>query len=537
MVHECRSTHLQVFVKMADRKSDVKSQFLTPRRSPRFLHQLNHTTPNPKSATASVKKSNDCTVESRISPRLNNGDVGFSSLRRSPRFINGPSGNKVKGESVKGGEAETKEKCVVLDEGFCGGRKKERKEGFGIGRKRKRKEKRIEVKTQENHDVSDEGCRRGRKKERNRVNRDGVNRKGNRVVSDEGIGGGEKKGANGKRVEVETTRNGVVSGPGGKKGGNREIVGVKTKENRVVCDEGFGGERKKGGNGEKRKRNGDEISKGWTKEQYLALERAYFTAKPSPHFWKNVSKLVPGKSQQECFDRIHFDHVTPVQLQPRSRAKTLKSSPIQEFSLSASKFLNPIDIKVRRSSVLKPKNIITQKSVEKLLQRRLTDDPDRAGDIFSVLEPKIDLSTNALQPSESLSTPKQLKENKGFLQSCTETSSSSGNKLLSRFSGSHITDLVSPPVLKKVKNRVLHEKYVNQLRCRESRRRAASTKIIGEGRSIKRKDAVKAAKVALVSEAKDAINKFRQSQVNVMDNGCSSDEDNDDYIQFEDESQ
>lgn len=196
---------------------------------------------------------------------------------------------------MKGGQAETKEKSVVLDEGFGGGKKKKREEGFGGGIKRERKEKRIEV-TQENHDVSDEGCRRGRKKERNRENRDRVNRKGNGVVSDEGIGGGEKKGANGKRVEVETTRNGVVSdegaGRGRKKGGNREIIGVKTKENRVVCDEGFGGEGKKGGNGEKRKRNGDEIRKWWTKEQDLALQRAYFTAKPSPHFWKNVSKLV-----------------------------------------------------------------------------------------------------------------------------------------------------------------------------------------------------------------------------------------------------
>ncbi|XP_047162923.1 uncharacterized protein LOC124832695 [Vigna umbellata] len=514
---------------MPDKNSYVDRQFLTPRRSPRFLPQLNHTIANPKSATVSVKKSNDSTVGSRISPRLNNGDVGFSSLRRSPRFNNEPSDKKVNGTRVKGGEAETKEKCVVLDEGFGGGRKKERKE------------KRNEVRTHDNHGVSDEGCRQRRKKERNRGSRDGVNTQGNRVISDEGTGGGEKKGVKGKRVGVETTRNGVVSdegaGGGRKKGGNREIVGVKTEENRVVCDEGFGGERKKRGNGEKRKRNDDEIRKGWTKEQDLALQRAYLTAKPSPHFWKNVSKLVPGKSQQECFDRIHIDHVTPVQLQPRSRAKTLKSSPIQEFSLSASKLLNPIDIKVRRSNVLKPKNIITQKSVEKQLQRRLAGDLDRAGDIFSVLEPNIDLSTNALQPSESLSTPKQLKENKGFLQSYTETSSSSGNKVLSRFSGSHNTDLVSPPVLKKVKNRVLHEKYVNKLRCRESRRRAASTNIIGEGRSIKKKDAVKAAKVALVSEARDAINKFRQSQVNVMDNGCSSDEVNDDDIQYEDESQ
>jgi len=88
------------------------------------------------------------------------------------------------------------------------------------------------------------------------------------------------------RVKVETIRNGVVSDEsacgGRKKGGNRVNVGVKIEENCVVCNEGFGGERKKGRNGEKRKRNGDEIGKGWTKEQDLALQRAYLAAKPSP---------------------------------------------------------------------------------------------------------------------------------------------------------------------------------------------------------------------------------------------------------------
>jgi len=85
------------------------------------------------------------------------------------------------------------------------------------------------------------------------------------------------------------TRSGVVpdeSACGGrKKVGNRVIVVVKIEENGVVCNEGFDGERKKG-------RNGDEIGKGRTKEQDLAIQRAYLTAKPSPHFWKNVSKLV-----------------------------------------------------------------------------------------------------------------------------------------------------------------------------------------------------------------------------------------------------
>lgn len=92
--------------------------------------------------------------------------------------------------------------------------------------------------------------------------------KNNLVVSDEGFSGGAKKGENGKRVEV------------------------KTKDNGVILDERFGGGAKKRKNGEKRKRGGEDILKGWTKEQELALQRAYFAAKPSPHFWKNVSKLV-----------------------------------------------------------------------------------------------------------------------------------------------------------------------------------------------------------------------------------------------------
>lgn len=31
---------------------------------------------------------------------------------------------------------------------------------------------------------------------------------------------------------------------------------------------------------------------GWTKDQEAALHRSYFTSKPSPHFWKKVSKMV-----------------------------------------------------------------------------------------------------------------------------------------------------------------------------------------------------------------------------------------------------
>ncbi|CAJ1944476.1 unnamed protein product [Sphenostylis stenocarpa] len=149
---------------MLERNSSVHRQFVTPRRSPRFLPQQNNTTPNPKSAkhTVSKKESNEFTVGPRRSSRLNNGDVGFSSLRRSPRFNNESSSKKVKNTSVKGGDAETKENCVVSDE------------GFGEGRKKERKEKRAEVKKQKNH-----------------------------VVSDEGIGGGAKKGVMGRRLKLK----------------------------------------------------------------------------------------------------------------------------------------------------------------------------------------------------------------------------------------------------------------------------------------------------------------------------------------------
>ena len=57
-----------------------------------------------------------------------------------------------------------------------------------------------------------------------------------------------------------------------------------------------GDERKANDIGIERKRKRDEeecgITKGWTKEQELALQRAYFVAKPTPNFWKKVSKLV-----------------------------------------------------------------------------------------------------------------------------------------------------------------------------------------------------------------------------------------------------
>jgi hypothetical protein len=67
-----------------------------------------------------------------------------------------------------------------------------------------------------------------------------------------------------------------------KHGGDDEIVEESKKE---PVEGGAKGKRK-------HKHACSEIAEGWTKEQELALRKAYFTAKPTPHFWKNVSKMV-----------------------------------------------------------------------------------------------------------------------------------------------------------------------------------------------------------------------------------------------------
>ncbi|KAK4263051.1 hypothetical protein QN277_028527 [Acacia crassicarpa] len=290
----------------------------------------------------------------------------------------------------------------------------------------------------------------------------------------------------------------------------------------------------------KRYENSEATQNGWTEEQEVALRRAYFVAKPTPHFWKKVSKLVPGKSAHDCFERIHQDHLTPPQHQPRSRAKKLNSSPIEEVLLSASKLLKPIVNEARKSSRSKSKSYLTQKSLRRLLQRNQKVGPVHEGDLFSVLEPNVDFPTTAFPPSNALSTPEKLDEKQGWLQSSNEKSSSRQGKALSRSNSSCDSDIVSSPVLKQVKNRVLHEKYINQLRRREARRRAASAGVemskLGEAVSkesnVQKGGVVESAKIALVSEAKDAIKKFQNSQANLMDS-CNSDEDIDDHVEAE----
>ncbi|KAL4644458.1 hypothetical protein ACB092_02G166900 [Castanea dentata] len=292
--------------------------------------------------------------------------------------------------------------------------------------------------------------------------------------------------------------------------------------------------------GKKRKRKRDEEDRGmtkeWTKEQELALQRAYFVAKPTPNFWKKVSKLVPGKSAQECFDKVHSDNLTPLQPQPRLRTKKAESSPIHSFSLSESKLLKPM---VKRLSCNKQKTRPGRKIFRHLIQKHYCVDQDYEADLFSVLEPNMDPSTQAIQPGVILSTPMQSLGKQGFLQKCHERPSSH-KKPLSRFSGSLLTTLASPPVLKQVKNRVLHDKYIDQLHCREAKRKAASVRarkffiVEEDGKDIpvQNSDVVRAAKNALASDARDVISQYQQLQANAMSN---SDSNGDDSVDSDDD--
>lgn len=235
---------------------------------------------------------------------------------------------------------------------------------------------------------------------------------------------------------------------------------------------------------------------------------------------------VPGKSAQDCFDKVHSDHVTPPEAQPQSRANKINSSPLKHFSLSASKLLKPTELKIKRSTCNKRKSHLAQKMVRHLLQKNYHINPGYEADLFSVLEPNINPSTQVFEQNGLVSTTKHLQEKQEFLQKCPERSSEH-KRSFTKLSDSCGKPLVSPPVLKQVKNRALHEKYLDQLLSREAKRKAASARaeklIPGkENRGAidsQKIDVIRAAKDALVTDARNVITQLQ----NLNENSNSSD--------------
>ncbi|KAK1299669.1 hypothetical protein QJS10_CPB13g00307 [Acorus calamus] len=337
-------------------------------------------------------------------------------------------------------------------------------------------------------------------------------------------------------------------------------------------------------------RTGDEdcISPGWTRDQEMALHKAYLIVRPSPHFWKKVSKMslfpllrtciswttldvgllkvlgcylqgktkkmkfrsnfyvkkwgyqrkvrdignteVPGKSAQECFDRIHSDLQTPPEHRPRLWTNKATTSPLSHFSLSAGKPLRQHKTQDKRVRTNKQRKLLSTKIVRHLLRKHTLVDKSQEADLFSVFENTTNTSTKDF-PEMPSSPSTSMKQN------IHERATSSHKKPLSRLRNSSSACSISPEVLKKVKNMALHEKYIDQLHCREERRRVASAKaskalVADDGADCNavRKIDVKTAKTALASEARDFINHFHRMQADdhLLKNEDSESSDGDD---------
>lgn len=337
-----------------------------------------------------------------------------------------------------------------------------------------------------------------------------------------------------KRITRSSSRNIVTE-----KVEKAKDVSIKNLDKKCCIHRGIGNEscRIKMQNGKKRKRGQVreewELVQGWTKEEDLVLRRAYFTAKPTPHFWKKVARMVPGKSAQECLDRIHSEQLTPPQ--PRTRSRTKGNEP-SSFSFSASELLRPTKTKRKNLKQSKRKSLVTQKMVRQLLQKQQKEDQDYEADLFAVLEPKLNSPSLNFLDSSVFSTPIP---NLGsdVLTRFRETSSSASKKQFSKLKRPVKPGFVSPPVLKQIKNKALHERYIDQLHCRDAKRKAESLRNATSihGRSDKqlghlKVNLVEVAKDALVFEAQDAINQFRSQKSsmlypNIVDNSSESDED------------
>ncbi|XP_066368073.1 uncharacterized protein [Miscanthus floridulus] len=255
-------------------------------------------------------------------------------------------------------------------------------------------------------------------------------------------------------------------------------------------------------------------SDDWMKEQDMALRKAYFTARPSPHFWKRVSKMVPGRSAEDYFNRIHADLTTPTPIAPRPRTSKTTFSPIGNFTLSDTKLPNLLEPRVARQRTAKQKGLAAQKTVRHLLQKHCIIDQAQEADHFSVFESSSSALQLNLSFEDSHGTPDSY-TNSGSLGKCSG-SSSVRKKPFSRLRTKPSEP--SPEVLKPIKNVILHEKYIDQLSRREYTKRprkrtpgskaADSEKVLSEQKA----GSLKAAKNALFSEATDFISSFKKLQ-------------------------
>ncbi|XP_078433441.1 homeodomain-like superfamily protein [Wolffia australiana] len=248
--------------------------------------------------------------------------------------------------------------------------------------------------------------------------------------------------------------------------------------------------------------NGTGVSEplDWTLEQQLALRRAYILAKPSPHFWKKVAKMVPGKTAQECFDRMHSELATPAQLPPRSRSKL----PVDHSPVPYSDLFKKNKKKTKSG---RRKDHLAPKAVRHILRKHSAVDLAEEVDLFSVLEKT---SQNGFPEVPQILSGNEIAFNS---PSPLQVPARERKVVLSRMCGP------SPDVLRPIKNTVLHERYIDQLHSREARRRMHSEgRVLPVGFRGGKENVVNSAKNALICEANDFIHLFGHKLADPMKN-------------------
>ena len=95
---------------------------------------------------------------------------------------------------------------------------------------------------------------------------------------------------------------------------------------------------------------------------------------------------MPGRSAEECFNRIHANLSTPTPIARRSRICKAKFSPLANFSLSDPELPNLLEPAVGRQRTSKQKSLAAQKTVRHLLQKQCLIDHAHEADHFSIFE-------------------------------------------------------------------------------------------------------------------------------------------------------
>jgi protein DEK len=227
---------------------------------------------------------------------------------------------------------------------------------------------------------------------------------------------------------------------------------------------------------------------------------------------------VPGKSAEECFNRVHADLSTPTPIAPRPRTSKIQFSPLGPFELSDPKIPNFLEPLAGRRRTAKQTSLAAQKTVRHLLKKQSLIDQAQEADHFSIFETSPSSLQLNIPLDDSPGTPDCYINSFPLLK--YSVSSSARKRPLSRLNTKQAEP--SPAVLKPIKNTVLHERYINQLSRREvakkPRKKAAGAKATDPEKPLleQQAGAVRAAKNALISEATDFIGQFKKLQANSL---------------------